>query len=50
MIEEKLVELLVNEDSNNGIDIISFVEDPAHESEFMHFSKQKLKFSVCPLL
>ena len=39
--KELLVELTVNELEETGIDIISFVESPAIESNFMYFSKSK---------
>ena len=41
MEKELLVELTVNEMDETGLDIISFVENPAIESNFMYFSKEK---------
>ena len=41
MENRKLVELTVSELDETGIDIISFVEDPAIEVDFMYFSKEK---------
>jgi len=46
MKEDKkiIVELLIDvEDRENGLDIISFVSDPAIQSNFQYFSKQKKK-------
>jgi len=40
-MKELLVELTVNELEETGIDIISFVEAPAIETNFMYFSKNK---------
>ena len=46
-MEEVLVELTVNELEETGIDIISFVESPAIETNFMYFSKNnKQNFSA----
>ena len=39
--KELLVELTVNDLEENSLDIISFVESPATESNFMFFNKQK---------
>lgn len=41
MVKETLVELTVNEDDNTGVDIISFVEHPAIEVDFMYFREEK---------
>tara|TARA_R110001632_G_scaffold24676_2_gene68536 strand:+ start:122 stop:748 length:627 start_codon:yes stop_codon:yes gene_type:complete len=39
---EVLVELKINEDSDNGVSTISFVENPAIEEDFMYFSEDKI--------
>ena len=45
--ERMLVELTVDDLDNHFVDLISFVENPATESNFMYFSKEKkTKFSV----
>ena len=40
-MNELIVELTVNEDDNTGVDIISFVESPAIEVDFMYFTDKK---------
>ncbi len=40
-MEELVIELTVNEDDNTGVDIISFVESPAIEVDFMYFNDKK---------
>ena len=42
-MKELLVELTVNELEETGIDIISFVEAPAIETNFMYFNKKKFQ-------
>ena len=40
-MEEIIVELTVNEDDDTGVNIISFVESPAIEVDFMYFNDKK---------
>ena len=40
-MNELIVELTVNEDDDTGVDIISFVESPAIEVDFMYFTDKK---------
>lgn len=43
----KVIELLVEDFDGTGIDLISFVDEPAIESDFMYFNKQKeMSFAV----
>lgn len=40
-MEELIIELTVNENDETGVDIISFVESPAIEVDFMYFNDKK---------
>lgn len=40
-MKEVIIELTVNENDNTGVDIISFVESPAIEVDFMYFNDNK---------
>ena len=40
-MEEIIVELTVNENDDTGVNIISFVESPAIEVDFMYFNDKK---------
>ncbi len=40
-MKDLIIELKVNEDDDTGVDIISFVEEPAIEVDFMYFSEKK---------
>ena len=42
-MKDLVIELKVNEDDDTGVDIISFVESPAIEVDFMYFSKKKIE-------
>ena len=42
-MKELVIELKVNDDDNTGVDIISFVESPAIEVDFMYFSTKKME-------
>ena len=42
-----VIEMLVSEENETGVDVISFVENPAIEIDFMYFSKEsKQKFKT----
>ena len=40
-MKELIIELTVDEENNTGVDIISFVESPAIEVDFMYFNDKK---------
>ena len=42
-MKDLVIELKVNDDDNTGVDIISFVESPAIEVDFMYFSTKKME-------
>ena len=41
-MSELLVELKINEDNDNGVSTISFVENPAIQEDFMYFSNEEI--------
>lgn len=42
-MKDLVIELKVNEDDDTGVDIISFVESPAIEVDFMYFNDKKIE-------
>ena len=42
----KQFELIINEDEETGVDYIALVDDPAIESDWIAFSKEKQAFKI----
>ena len=42
----KIVELIITDEDKYGVNAISLVESPAIEEDFIHFSKQEVKFKT----